>query len=251
MSKVKGSPQFRMKVVPHRPVRYFFIVLALCFIVAGLVASAYWYAGYQAQLLGVSPDAAAQIKAQRDQLENDVQGLRQQLTQAQLNAEVDRKATEELRVRLFERREQIAQLERDISVYRMMSARTGNNPMGIGFGTFSVKSQGDNVYRIKLVVQKLAEGESEYKGTLEANVVGKLNNQAAKHTLSQLAVPVDGAAPLGEKIAVEFKYFQTIETDLLLPQGFEPERLEVQLTSSDRRNPLVVSQQLEWVGAEH
>lgn len=250
MTKVKGSPQFHMKVVPHRPLRKLLIALLLCALVVGLTLGAYEYAGYKAQQQGVSADAAAELKAARDQLEAEVQGLRQQLTQAQLNAEVDRKASEDLRQRLFERREQIAQLERDISVYRMMSARTGNNPQGIGFGAFSVKAQGERVYHIKLVVQKLAEGESEYAGVLEANLIGKQDGEDAKYPLAQLAVPAEGVAPLGEKIPVEFKYFQTIETDVLLPQGFDPTRLDVRLVSNAKQNPLVLTQALEWVSAE-
>jgi len=251
MAKVKGSPQYRMKVVPHRPVRNLFLWLLLGLLILGAIVATYGYAQYRANQLGMSPEAAAKLRTERDQMVKNLASLRQQLTQAQMNAEVDRKASEDLRQRLLERREQIAQLEREVSVYRMMSARTSRNPMGISFGTFSVKPvDNSDLYHMKLVVQKLAEGDDEFEGLLESTLVGKQGGTEQKLPLVQLVVTPEGGQPLADKIPVDFKYFQNIEADLRLPEGFEPERMDVKLVSSSRRNPLVVEQQLEWVQAD-
>ncbi len=251
MKKVKGSPQYRMKVVPHRPLRSGLLGLLGVLVVVGMVAGSYHYAAYQAEQGGMSAGAASTLRAERDQLRLELNGLRQQLTQAQMSTEVDRKAAEELRQRLLVRREQIAQLERDVSVYRMMSARSSNNPMGISFGTFSAKPVTEaGVHHVKLVVQKLAESDAEFTGVLEANLVGKLAGVEQRYPLAQVAITPEAGEPLSDKIPVEFKYFQTIETDLRLPDGFEPERLDVRLVSSSRSNPLTLESQLEWVKAD-
>ncbi len=253
MAKVKGSPQFSMMVVPDRPrLRLIQRTIALLLVV-GLMGGAYWYGGYRATVLGLSADQAQSLKLRTGNLEAQLQDVQQQLTQARMNAEVDRKAGEDLRRQLLARREQIAQLERDISVYRMMSARSSRNPLGISFGKYSIKPlrSADNKilpgqFHLKLVLQKLAEGDAEFNGRLDCNLVGNLKGEEKAFPLSQLALG-SGAKPLPEKIPVTFKYFENIETDISLPEGFEPMRLELRVESSATGNPLVVAHELEWV----
>lgn len=248
MTKVKGSTQFHMKVVPHRPLRA--LMIAGLWIVAILVAMAITY--FYVEQRSISPAEAQVMRGEHAQLTQQVGDLRQQLTQAQMNAEVDRKSSEELRQQLLERREKIAQLEREIAVYQMMSARASRNPMGVGFGNFSVRSVDGaltNLYHLKLVVQKLSENDTEFTGELESIVVGKQGGVEQRIPLSQLAVSAEGAAPLAIKIPIQFKYFQNIETDLRLPEGFEPVHMELRLVSASKPNPLVIEHQLEWVQA--
>lgn len=247
MAKVKGSPQYRMKVVPHRPLRSLLLWLVAVVLALAAVAASYWYAQYQASRAGMSAESARALRNQLASLQEQNQSLQQQLAQAQMGAEIDRKSSEELRQLLLERREQISQLKRDISVYRMMSARSSNNPLGISFGTFSIKPLDGNRQQLKLVVQKLAEGEDEFEGVLLATVVGKQAGVEQRIPLWQLAITAEGAEPMGEKIPLDFNYFQNIETVLRLPDGFVAEHLAVRLESSARRNPLVVEQQLEWL----
>lgn len=247
MTKVKGSTQFHMKVVPHRPLRTFMITVLWILVIVAAVVATYFYVEQRS----ISPDEAAVMRAEHAQLTRQVAELRQQLTQAQMNAEVDRKSSEELRQQLLGRREKIAQLQREIAVYQMMSSRGSRNPMGIGFGNFSVRSVENsaltNLYHLKLVVQKLAENETEFVGELDAIVVGKQAGVEQRIPLSQLAVSAEGAQPLAAKIPIQFKYFQNIETDLRLPEGFEPVHMELRLVSASKPNPLVIEHQLEWV----
>ena len=46
---------------------------------------------------------------------------------------------------------------------------------------------------------------------------------------------------------MSFKYFENVETDIQLPEGFDPLRLELRVESSAPGNPLVVAHELEWV----
>ena len=253
MTKVKGSPQYSMMVVPDRPgLRLVQRAVALIIILA-LFGGAYWYGGYRAAELGVTADQAQSLRLRIANLESQLKSAQQQLTQASMNAEVDRKAGEDLRRQLLARREQIAQLERDVSVYRMMSARSSRNPLGISFGKYSIKAlrsaENKSVpgqFHLKLVLQKLAEGDDEFNGRLICNLVGNLNGEEKTFSLSQLAAQ-SSATPLPEKIPVSFKYFENIETDISLPDGFEPLHLELRVESSTTGNALVVAHELEWV----
>lgn len=254
MAKVKGSVQYSMMVVPYRPGLLWlkrFLALAL---VAVLMGAAFWYGNHQARQQGLTADQAVYLRNEVTRLTGALSDNQQQLTQARMNAEVDRKTSEDLRKQLLVRREQIAQLERDVSVYRMMSARSSRNPLGISFGKYTIKSlrSSDNQslpgqYHLKLVLQKLAEGDDEFSGQLLCNLVGTLNGEEKTFSLSQLAQTPAGGAPLAEKIPVSFKYFENVETDIQLPEGFDPLRLELRVESSATGNPLVVAHELEWV----
>lgn len=242
MTKVKGSTQFHMKVVPHRPFRTLLMVLMGGVAMLVAVVITWLYVEYRS----ISPAEANAMREEQSYLKQEVDDLRQQLTQAQMNSEVDRKSSEELRQQLLVRREQIAQLEREVAVYKMMSSRVSRNPLGIGFGRFSVRQISDDSYHIKLVVQKLAENDTEFVGHLESTLVGNQAGAERRIPLAQVSVAVEGAQPVQEKMPVQFKYFQNIETDLRLPEGFEPVRMEVRLVSSAQANPLVVEHQLDW-----
>lgn len=253
MAKVKGSPQYAMRVVAYRP-RLRLLKLVLLGIGALLLlGAAYWFGGERARDGGLTPDQAEFMRTEVDRLTVALNDNQQQLTQAQMNAEVDRKAGEDLRQQLLARREQIAQLERDVNVYRMMSARSSRNPLGISFGKYSISaiknpdnSVNGRLFHLKLVLQKLAEGEEEFSGRLRCLVVGLKDGKEQKLSLPAVAIGDLALAASSGVIPVSFKYFENIETDLQLPEGFEPQRLELNVEANSSGNPLVIAQELEW-----
>lgn len=246
MAKVKGSPVYRLKVVPHRPVKAAFIfVLLLLLGIAALLAT-YRYAQIQTGNERLTPQEAQELRAQLEKVSQEAADLRRELTRLQVSAEVDRQAGEEMRKRVRELREEKAALQREIDVYRIMTSAKNKNPKGISFGIFSVSVLPDNKHQLKLVVQKLAEGDDEFTGQLKFIVVGQHQGQETKISLHELVVSKVGTEPLAENIALNFKFFQNIETEIALPEGFEPLRVELAVKSDARRNPVIVEGQLEW-----
>jgi hypothetical protein len=51
---------------------------------------------------------------------------------------------------------------------------------------------------------------------------------------------------MAEDIPLNFKFFQNIDTEIVLPDGFVPARVELAVKSSSRRNPVTVESELEW-----
>jgi len=251
MSKVKGSRHFRLKVVPHRPVRSALIITALIIAVILAVVASYLYAERRTAATLLSPEQAQAMRAEVAKLTEEALELRQQVAKYQLNSEVDRQAAEEMRQQAVARRIKIAALEREIAVYRMMSSSKNNNPQGISFGAFSVtpaSGEGASVdgFHIKLAIQKLTESDSEFHGELQFVVVGQRDGKEERIPLYQLVQGKADAVPLVEKIPLEFKFFQNIEADVLLPEGFVPNRVDLSVNSAGKNNPLVIEGQLEW-----
>lgn len=245
-AKVKGSPVYRMKVVPHRPLKNVLVILALSLLVAIALAATYYYAQHKTSHALLSPEEAQSLRAQLEKLTQELGDSKRELAKYQLNAEVDRQAGEDLRKRVLELREEKAALQRDVEVYRILTSKKSANPMGISFGIFSVAALPDNKHQFKLVVQKLAEGDDEFSGNLRVDVIGLRDGKEAVISLHELAVSKEGSEPLADSIPLNFKFFQNIETEILLPQGFDPDRVELTVKSSAKRNPVTVKAELEW-----
>lgn len=246
MAKVKGSPVYRLKVVPHRPLKTAFITLLMLVLVLAALVATYHYAQIQAGDKRLTIEEAQGLRAQLEKVTQEAEESRREMTRLQVGAEVDRQAGEEMRKRVLELREEKAALERDINVYRIMTSDKNKNPKGISFGVFSVSALPDNKHQLKLVVQKLAEGDDDFTGQLKFIVVGQREGQETKISLHELVVSKVGSEPLTESIPLNFKFFQNIETEIVLPDGFVPSRVELVVKSDARRNPVTVEGQLEW-----
>ena len=245
-TKVKGSPVYRMKVVPHRPLKNAFITLALLVLIGAALAATYFYALDQASSERLSPQEAQELRAQLDKLTQEANESKRELARFQLSAEVDHQAGEDLRKRVMLLRDEKAALQRDVEVYRILTSKKSTNPMGISFGVFSVSALADNKQQFKLAVQKLAEGDDDFSGQLQVLVVGHKEGAEVKIPLHELVVSQAGAEPMTENIPLNFKFFQNIETEIVLPEGFTPVRVELAVKSSSRRNPVTVEAELEW-----
>ncbi len=244
MAKVKGSPVYRLKIVPHRPLRSAFLTLIALLAILFAILASYRYAEYEASRERLSPDEALNLRNQLQTLTSESAELRRELATYQLSAEVDRQAGEELRKRVVELRAEKAALQRDIDVYRILASNKNSNPQGISFGVFSVAPSVEGKHQFKLVVQKLAGGDDDFIGELTAIVVGQRDGKEEKLALHELAV--NKSEPLVASIPLNFKFFQNIETEIVIPQGFSPVRLELAVKSNARRNPVTVQAQLEW-----
>jgi hypothetical protein len=245
-TKVKGSPVYRMKVVPHRPLKNAFMTLALLALIGAALIATYFYALYQASRERLSPQEAEELRAQLEKLTQEASESKRELAKFQLSAEVDRQAGEELRKRVMVLRDEKAALQRDVEVYRILTSKKSTNPMGISFGIFSVSALGDSKKQFKLVVQKLAEGDDDFSGQLRVFVVGQKDGSETKISLHELTVSKIDAEPMAEDIPLNFKFFQNIDTEIVLPDGFVPARVELAVKSSSRRNPVTVESELEW-----
>lgn len=246
MAKVKGSPVYRLKVVPHRPIKSALIfIIGLLLIAAALIAT-YRYAQFEIGNERLTQQEASELRLQLDKAVQDAAELRREITRMQVNADVDRQAGEDMRKQVLGLREEKAALVRDIDVFRIMTSDRDKNPKGISFGVFSITKLADNKHQLKLVVQKLAEGDDDFTGQLRFIVVGQRDGQEARMSLHELVVSEEGTQPFTENIPLNFKFFQNIETEIVLPEGFIPSRVELNVRSDARRNPVTVEGQLEW-----
>lgn len=245
MAVVKGSKQYPLKIVQYRPWVRAFMVLLLVTIVAVAVLASY-EVGHREGMAG-QEKALADVAVMQTKLrsaESQVEELQQKVANINLGAEVDRQASEDVRQEVISLKDELAKLEEENSFYRNLMAPTGNR-RGLTFGAVEVvDTDKPRTYSFKVVMQQLATNHQLLNGTLTFSVVGKLNGLEATFTLNQLSEQVSTDA-----IRLRFKYFQTIQGELSLPDGFEPERIEL-VAKSTGAESVTVEKRFGWLVEE-
>ncbi len=251
MTAVKGSKQYRVVAVPYRPWIRSLVVIGVLALLAVSVTGSFWYGQRQGQ--AVQADAVAErdlLKTQLAMKVEEADNYRQEVANLKLGAQVDRKASEGVRGEVIELKTEIAALQEDISFYRSLMAPTGNK-RGLSIGSLNVISTGAaRQYEYKLVVQQLATRHTMLNGNLSFTIVGrqKLSEEQGEQLVTLSLKDVSDNVSY-ENIKLRFKYFQTIEGRLNLPESFEPERIEL-IARSTGKDAVVVEKKFGWLVQE-
>lgn len=240
---VKGSRQERMMVVPHRPGQRLLFTAA---VLAGVVASALggWAYGYYKTLLtqeSAQADRAGLI-AELDTVQTENADLRRQIAILDRASVMDQRANEEVQSTIRTLRERVAQLEQDIVYYRqVVSEETEDTGLIVGALDIGATVQPDR-YRYKLVMrQEDADGDTFLTGHVNFNLVGRLNDEQVIYPLREISEDEDQL-----DIRLRFKYFQNIEGELALPDGFQPDRIQIAAISTEPVEK-TINQDFTWV----
>ena len=240
---VKGSKQEKMVVVPYRPGRRFVLV---CLLVLSIGASAIggFMFGYSNTLRSQQSEQATQQEL-REQLigtETENSELRRQVAILDRSSVMDQRATEEVQTTIIGLRDRVAQLEQDIVYYRqVVSAETEDTGLIISQLDIDATRE-SNRYRYKLVLrQQDADGDTSLIGHVNINLVGSQGEEQQILSLRDLSAEQDQL-----NIRLRFKYFQNIEGELVLPDNFVPDRLQVAAVSVEPVEKSI-NQNFSWV----
>jgi hypothetical protein len=141
--------------------------------------------------------------------------------------DVDRTALELVRQELAAQREQIAGLEEGIRFYRSLMA-PGEIAQGFSLRKIELVAREEpGRFGFRVVVQQEARKHASVRGELYAEVSGQQAGEPRSYPLGALSADLEGTV-----ILLRFRYFQSIEGDLLLPEGFEPQTVSVVATLS-------------------
>ena len=240
---VKGSKQEKMVVVPHRPGRRFVFV---CLLALGIGASAIggFMFGYSNTLRSQQSKQATQqeLSEQLIGTETENSELRRQVAILDRSSVMDQRATEEVQATIIGLRDRVAQLEQDIVYYRqVVSAETEDTGLIISQLDINATRE-SNRYRYKLVLrQQDADGDTFLIGHVNINLVGSQSEEQLILSLRDLSAEQDQL-----DIRLRFKYFQNIEGELVLPDNFSPDRLQVAAVSVEPVEKSI-NQNFSWV----
>ena len=221
------TPERRFVIVPHRPrTRVLLVVLLL-----GWLLSLWLAIDLTARFVG--PDSSrlrgevAALQQGRDADAETIDKLEADLAVLGRSDQVSRSAVQSLQEDLADRDERIAQLRADVAFYeRLVDA--ASKRQGLSVHSLRFTPRDDGAWRYVLTLTQNLKRSKVSNGDVRLLIEGAQDGQL--RTLDWPALRQDEeAAPL----AFEFKYFQQLKGSVMLPEGFTPHRVRVQLKSAD------------------
>jgi hypothetical protein len=215
-----GPDPQRFVIVPHRP-RLRTVAVAIA---VGWLASLFVVAWVASNWGGpVLVDGARASSRQVSEMSDKMIELRQQVTTLRRSDQISRNANVELQQTLAEREEEISGLRADVAFYERLVGSTGQRRgLNAHEALFSPEAAGTWHYVITLT-QNLNRGAIS-KGSMRFSVDGVRAGKFASVKWDELLQKP--AAP-GQPFS--FRYFQQLEGSVMLPPGFTPQRVRVQL----------------------
>jgi hypothetical protein len=136
------------------------------------------------------------------------------------------------------------QLEQDVSFYRQVMAPESTE-LGLIIAEFGVKPiEHSSRYHYKVVFRQAGAGDKVLEGNVQINIIGEQGADRVVLALSDLAPEPSPFEP-----NLNFRYFQNIEGELQLPEGFIPDQVEV-LAESKKPVAIKVEKIFSWSAVE-
>jgi hypothetical protein len=222
MAAVRGSKQHEMVVVPYRPLYRTVIFFVFLLFMAALSWLTYEYGMSQGIELKVAVvQERDEIRVQLEEARITIQSMRSEIADLKLGEEVDALATEDVRKTVESLQTRIAQLNEEILFYKgVMAPSVGEK--GLRIERLKVqKTTVPDRFKYSLRLTQVVDKHEYVQGGVRINFKGLEGQSEKEFKLSDLDKTRQ------EAIRFRFKYFQNIDGELTLPQGFEPREVMI------------------------
>ncbi|MDX1380670.1 MAG: DUF6776 family protein [Xanthomonadales bacterium] len=203
--------------------------------VLGAIALGLFLAGYLAGIgIGVpqrdqAVERAAAVEAENRRLAGQLQGARERATMSAREADVLRRANALMREGERSHQQDLAELRAELELYRRLGGATGNQaPLAVRHVELTPAARRGR-YTLSLTLTQNLRWASDAAGRVELALVGLSDGAPAALDWAALGV--------GNPPEFRFKYFQLVERELRVPEGFAPETLELALRLDGAATP--------------
>jgi len=206
----------------------------------GASYGAYYYghnsAVFDYQILKTTHEKVQQQLYAADQ---EVERLREASAVMKKSADIDKKAYSDVDETLKNLQVEILELKSQVAFYRGIVAPTQNSA-GLNITSFKLNKLGvESAYHFKLVLTQVKQNDRMIRGKANIMINGLLNGEPREIDVSSLM------GRTKQDLNLRFKYFQTIEGDMVLPDGFIPSRVLVDLQPVGR-GQTAIQQTYNW-----
>ena len=231
----------RSVVVQHHPARrrwlaVFAGLLALVLLLSGFFAGG--HSGLRWSLSVSSENAYLQEQLQLTHTQLDE--LQQWRANQETREEIEIGALELVRRELAEQHAVIAELEQGIRFYKSLmapnEAEEGLSVRGIDL----IEGVESGRYQFRILVQQSARKHELLTGSLRVELQGLRDGEPVSHELSSLSAQLPKP-----DIRLRFKYFQAIDGELDLPEGFVPRKM-IAYAKSAKPRKVEVRKEFPW-----
>jgi hypothetical protein len=162
-------------------------------------------------------------------LENDIVSLKEQIALLETHRDIDREAYTDVEVSLTELQAKIQEQRDAIAFYRgIVSPADGNKGLRVQDLKLS-RGKAEREYNIRLVLVQALQHDRKVSGSVNLTIDGDQDGIEKTYTYAQL-LPDESEASW----AFSFRYFQDFDRQVILPDGFTPQRVNIEVRSRTR-----------------
>lgn len=173
-------------------------------------------------------------------LEGEVRGLDEARIQLETTAMTEQETYREVSGTLRELQEKIQEQREAIAFYRgIISPEESESGLRIQ-GLEVVRGTEPDHYRLRMVLVQVKRHHRQVYGKVQLSVDGAMNGEVVSLPYARL-LPSNAS----ERWNYGFRYFQDFERELRMPEGFTPQRINVELAPSGRGNK-GIRQTFDW-----
>jgi hypothetical protein len=160
-------------------------------------------------------------------LEIENADLRRELALMRAAGRVDRESYGRVSREIDDLESQVAELNEELAFFRdVMSPADDDSDLQVQ--TVQIQpADGERAYRLRLVLVQPGPQDKRVTGALEVALSGNHDDGKTRLSIAEL-----GGEPA--KLRYAFRYFQILERDVTLPEGFSPERVDIRLRPARR-----------------
>lgn len=175
-----------------------------------------------------------------EELENEILALREQVALLETHRDIDREAYQEVEANLGELQRKIQEQRDAIAFYRgIISPADGGRGLRVQELKLRKGSE-EGQYFVRLVLVQAMQHDRSVKGNVEFSLEGDQDGELTTYTLDQL-VPAEEDSDW----PFSFRYFQDFDRQLILPEGFQPEKVHIEVRSRTK-SVASVTQSFLW-----
>lgn len=177
-------------------------------------------------------DVAQERQAYEDRiaaLEAEIAALKEEVALLETHREIDREAYKEVEASLTALQSKIQEQTDAIAFYRgIVSPEDGAAGLKVQDLRLT-RGEAERAYNIRLVLVQSLKHDRKVSGDVVLSVEGEEDGAVASYEYAQL-LPSD----TDRGWAFSFRYFQDFDREIVLPDGFTPERITIEVRSKTR-----------------
>ena len=179
-----------------------------------------------------------------DDLERRIVALNEQIAMLETHREIDREAYRDVEASLTELQAKIQEQQDAIAFYRgIVSPKDGNAGLRVQDFRLS-RGEDEREYRIRLVLVQAMKHDRKVSGDVNLRIAGIQNGEETSYSYDDLKPAEEDRA-----WAFSFRYFQDFDREVVLPDGFEPERVTVEVQSRTR-SIASIEESFSWLSSQ-
>ncbi len=218
-------------VKAHNPwkTRILLLLLTSVFILAGWALFEYgrFSAGYDS--IEVRQEHKVLLNHVND-LDEQIESLREEKAVLERAAQIERKAYDELDTTLKVLQAEILELKAELAFYRGIVSPK-ETAQGLHVQRFKIAANGQpRGYRYKVILTQVLKNDRTARGIVRITITGEQGDQSKVLELREVT------SKSVKELEYSFKYFQNLEGDIQLPEGFRPLRVTVLVEPKNNRN---------------